>query len=230
MLILALDTSSNLGSIAVLRDDTVLAQTDTGGAMEHAAKLFPALDKLLSAASVTLTDINLYAVGIGPGSFNGIRVGIAAIKGLRLVTQTPMVGISSADAIAEDAVSRCPADRKQIAVITDARRGEWYFSLYKVGANSATKVDGDSTVAPANLPPLIREPTFFVGPDNRKLRDPFTSLNWGDASPFALLEKNDSFPRAAIIGRLGAKKFLAQGAGDAEVEPIYLRQAVLPPS
>jgi tRNA A37 threonylcarbamoyladenosine modification protein TsaB len=140
-----------------------------------------------------------------------------------------MVGVSSADAIAEDAVSRCPADCKQIAVITDARRGEWYLSLYKVGANGATKLDGDTTVAPANIPPLLREPTFFVGPDNRKLRDQFKSLNWGDATQLALLEKNDSFPRAAVIGKLGAKTFLAHGAGDTEVEPIYLRQAVLPP-
>ncbi len=229
MLILALDTSSALGSVALLRDGAVLAETDTGGAMEHAAQLFPSIESLLSQTAVKLADINLYAVGVGPGSFNGIRVGIAAVKGLRLATKIPMVGIPSADALAEDAVARCPSGCNQIAVLADARRGEWYLSLYQVEGNNAKRRGGDATVAPARIPALIRVPTFFVGPDNRKLRDQFTALPWGDATRFAMLEKDAVSPRAAVVGKLAEKKFLSQGTGDSEIEPIYLRQAVLPP-
>jgi tRNA threonylcarbamoyladenosine biosynthesis protein TsaB len=229
MLILALDTSCALGSIALLRDDAVLAETDTGGAMEHAAQIFPKLDQLLSVTNIKLTEINLYAVGIGPGSFNGIRVGIAALKGLRLATHTPMVGICSADAVAEDAAKACPNNCQQIAVLTDARRGEWYFSLYRKDATGVTPLGGNTTIAPEKLPALIHEPTYFVGPDNRALRDHFFALPWGEKTPWALFEKSDSFPRAATIGKLGAQKFLAKGSGDAEVAPIYLRAAVLPP-
>src|SRR2546427_12705734 len=104
MIVLAIDTSAEVGSLALLHDGKLLAERAISARMQHAAQIFPQLDELLAAAGASLADIELFAVGIGPGSFNGIRVSIAAVKGLRLASKKPMVGISSADAIAHDAV------------------------------------------------------------------------------------------------------------------------------
>jgi tRNA threonylcarbamoyladenosine biosynthesis protein TsaB len=226
MLILALDTSSDLGSLALLQDGAVLSETHTGGRMEHAAQLFPKLQQLLGKTRLRLNEIDLYAVGIGPGSFNGIRIGIAALKGLRLATNKPIVGVCSADAIATDAAARCPPDCAQIAVITDARRGEWYFSLYRLEKGGVTNLGGHRTIAPEKIPSLLLAPTLVVGPDNAALRQRFLSLKCAHGVRF---EENATTPRAAIVGKLGAAKFLAQGAADPVVEPLYLRQPVLAP-
>jgi tRNA threonylcarbamoyl adenosine modification protein YeaZ len=113
MITLAIDTSTARGAVAVLRDDQPLAE-------EHFARdgLFAALAKLNPGK------FDAIAVGVGPGSFTGIRAGIAAAKGLALPGGLPVKAVCSFDAIALTALPRMPRDCPQLCVLCDARRDE----------------------------------------------------------------------------------------------------------
>jgi len=121
---LALDTSTPCGSVALLRDDEPLAE-QTFPRARSADGLFDAI-AAVSAGFVP----NLIAVGLGPGSFTGIRAGIAAARGLALPGKTPIKGVSSFDVLALTALPQMPPDATVLCVLADARRGEVYSGLY----------------------------------------------------------------------------------------------------
>jgi tRNA threonylcarbamoyladenosine biosynthesis protein TsaB len=131
-LTLAVDTTAEFGSIALADDD------DTGGVREevrvHAPQgfsqvLFGEIDGLLKRQGVRLNEIELFAGASGPGSFTGVRVGLAAIKGLAEVLGKPVVAVSNLEALAEFGTSNARA------TIIDARRGEVYAALYDGAGN-----------------------------------------------------------------------------------------------
>jgi tRNA threonylcarbamoyl adenosine modification protein YeaZ len=245
MIVLALDTSTDRGSLALLRDDSVLATKTIEARMNHSAHLFPCVDQLLTSCKLKLSEVNLCAVGIGPGSFSGIRVSVAAAKAWRLALKIPIVGVSSADVIAEEALLRLPTPCRQIAVAMDARRDEWFVAFYQADAGALKKEPHPQLIAPASLLSLMQQATFVAGPDNHKLSEMILGLAREDklagenrltaieqdgcvvVGDRAFIEKKPSYPNAAEIGKLGLQKFRNQGGGDSQVDPIYLRSAVL---
>jgi tRNA threonylcarbamoyladenosine biosynthesis protein TsaB len=134
MLVLALDTTTRGGSCAVARDGSVIREHGTDPERPHDAQLPAALMALLEDAGVTLRDIDVYAVATGPGSFTGLRVGIAAMQGLAFASEQPLIGVSAFDALATSV--RVPATAARDACIAtwiDAWRGEVYAALYEDG-------------------------------------------------------------------------------------------------
>ena len=127
VLILALDTSSPAGSLAVLRDCQVLGMISTWTDEIYSSRMFRHLEFLLGELSLNLREFDLFAVAAGPGSFTGLRVGIAAVKGWAEVYRKPVAAISGLEAIAVQSDS---PDARLIAV-TDARRGEVYCGDYR---------------------------------------------------------------------------------------------------
>lgn len=124
MITLALDTSTPRSSVALLRDDTLMSE-ETFERSRASDGLFDAI------AAVCFAFVpDLIAVGIGPGSFTGIRAGIAAARGLALPAKTPIKGVSSFDALALTALPQMPAEARVLCVLADARRGEVYSALY----------------------------------------------------------------------------------------------------
>jgi len=124
MITLAFDTSTPRGSVALLRDDETLAER-TFVRQRSGDGLFDAIAALCSGFVP-----DLLAVGLGPGSFTGIRAGIAAARGLALSAKTPVVGVSSFDVLALTALPQMPSDAEVLGVVADARRGEVYSALY----------------------------------------------------------------------------------------------------
>src|SRR5688572_23937355 len=100
MVILALDTSTRTGSCAVLRGDAVLAELPGDAARSHGERLPADLMTVLDRAGVALHAVDVFAVATGPGSFTGLRVGIATMQGLALAASRPLVGVSALDALA----------------------------------------------------------------------------------------------------------------------------------
>ena len=100
MNILALDTAGKTAAVAVLRDDTLLYETVSNTGLTHSETLLPMADAALKACGLTCADIGLYAVTAGPGSFTGLRIGLAAVKGMALPRQTPCAGVSTLAALA----------------------------------------------------------------------------------------------------------------------------------
>ncbi len=126
MLTLALDTSSPSGSLAFLRDDKLIAVVGTSSGELYSSRVFRHLEFLLSELSLRLEQFDLYAVAAGPGSFTGLRVGLAAVKGWAEVFGKPIAAVSALEAIA--AQSRASA--ANVVSVMDARRGELYWGVY----------------------------------------------------------------------------------------------------
>ena len=132
VLILALDTSSSVGSLAVLRDRTILGAVSTATGEIYSSRMFRQLEFLLGELSLSPSDFDLFAVVAGPGSFTGLRVGLAAVKGLAEVYGKPIVPVSALEAVAAQSRSLAPL----LIPVLDARRGQIYFGFYRRSAAS----------------------------------------------------------------------------------------------
>jgi tRNA threonylcarbamoyladenosine biosynthesis protein TsaB len=127
VLTLALDTSSPSGSLAVLRDEELIGAVSTATTEIYSSRMFRHLDFLLRELSLELRDFDLFAVAAGPGSFTGLRVGLAAAKGWSEVYRTPIAAVSALEAVA--AQSHSPT--RHLVPVLDARRGQVYFGAYR---------------------------------------------------------------------------------------------------
>lgn len=132
MIILGLDTTTRSGSAAVLRDGEVLSEVRGDAAVTHAQRLPADIGRALDAAGVSLDDVALLAVVAGPGSFTGLRVGIAAIQGLAFSRGLTVVPVSALDAIGRQTLRTVTdgADSALVAAWIDAQRGEVFAALY----------------------------------------------------------------------------------------------------
>jgi tRNA threonylcarbamoyladenosine biosynthesis protein TsaB len=150
MVILALDTSSAAGSTAVVRDGVTIAEHAGDGSRTHGERLPGELMAVLDAAGVALADVDQFAVCIGPGSFTGLRVGIATIQGLALARNRLVVPVSSFEAIARPTDSgprTTDHEPRPTAVWIDAHRGEVFATL--IDADGTTELIGPSSLPPA---------------------------------------------------------------------------------
>jgi tRNA threonylcarbamoyl adenosine modification protein YeaZ len=129
MIILAADTSLPLLSVALLRDDDLLAAAALEGKGSRNEKLLPAIDWLLGESGIDRHDVDLFAVTRGPGSFTGVRIGLATMQGLALALGKPVCAMSTHEAIA-------PATGR-VAIADDAGRGEFYVSEFEEGREVA---------------------------------------------------------------------------------------------
>jgi len=148
MIALGIDTSSLNGSVAVSAADGRVDELVFSAASTHSEKLLPALGQLLDAAGRALGEVDVIAVAAGPGSFTGLRIGMATAKGLALACSKPLLGFSTLEAMALACARRQERPRGVFAVMIDAGRGEVYRGLYEVSDRGAR-----SLVPEAALPP-----------------------------------------------------------------------------
>jgi len=216
MITVAIDTSTARGAVALLREDALLAE-EVFDRSRAGGNLFDALARLLAKCQLAVADIGLLAVGLGPGSFTGIRAGIAAAKGLALPRHLPIKGVSSYDAVALAALGKMPRDCPQLCVLGDARREEIYFALYD-GEGRRAK---DCRIATLEaLADEVHHPIWFVGPEIERYKNDLVTLLGG----FASIADEAVFPGAGAVGRLAFSRFRDDGnRGDENIEPIYLR-------
>jgi tRNA threonylcarbamoyladenosine biosynthesis protein TsaB len=144
MLILAIDTSTRTGSVAFLRDYEVLAEVSGNEETPYSTRLFRDLELLQSRAQFRMDQIDVFAVACGPGSFTGLRVGLTAVKAWAEVHCKPIAAISGLEAIATQ--SKVLEDDSLgnpgiIAPFLDARRGQLFGSLYRLGPENCVRLD-----------------------------------------------------------------------------------------
>ncbi|MCE9635137.1 MAG: tRNA (adenosine(37)-N6)-threonylcarbamoyltransferase complex dimerization subunit type 1 TsaB [Planctomycetes bacterium] len=165
MITLALDTSGPVGSVAVLRHSeaghgapahAVLSRETLGDGMRHGVDLFPAMERALKGASLTPRDIGLVAVGTGPGSYTGLRVGITAARAFAYATGARLLGVPSCDAWA----AATDIDDRFLAVILDAKVKAVYLALYRNDGRAWVRYEGPELLPPeqaaARLPAHVR--------------------------------------------------------------------------
>ncbi len=219
MLVLALDTTTRAGSIAVVRDRRTLCQRSGDPALTHGARLPLELSAALEAASVPLDAVELLAVAAGPGSFTGLRVGIATLQGLAIATGLRIVPVSVLDALATS-VEPPAEDRAPIAAWMDAQRGEVFAALFDA---SGRRVIVEPTAAtPAQT--LDRWRTLAGGAVPRFIGD--GAVRYASIIRTALGPSVDIVeppPLAPVIGRLACDA--PERAVDPHaVVPIYIRR------
>lgn len=127
MLILSVDTTSEIGGVAIFRDAECVAESLHWGSSNYSVALFAGLDSVLQAARVNIREIELFAVANGPGSFTGIRTGLAAALGWSKACNRPVRGVSVLDALVEQGA---PSTEFSIPIL-DARRSEFYTGLFR---------------------------------------------------------------------------------------------------
>ena len=156
MVVLALDTTTRRGSVALARDGAVVDARAGDSAVTHGQRLPGDLMRLLDRLNLRVGDIDLFAVAAGPGSFTGLRIGIATMQGLALANGKDVVGISALDALHHASLSAlCPPpsaltgerESSELGVWMDAQRGEVFAALYRNGA----LVDGPSVEKPSDV-------------------------------------------------------------------------------
>lgn len=142
MLLLAVDTSGALVSAAVHDGRRVLAERSTADARHHAELLAPSVTAVLTEAGVSRQDLTGIAVGVGPGPFTGLRVGLVTARVLGHVLAIPVHGVGSLDALAEAVAGSGAPPGQEFLVIGDARRREVFWARYRVAGEEGTRAPG----------------------------------------------------------------------------------------
>lgn len=145
MLVLALDTCDARGSIALVRDSAVVAAVTHPEAEDYSSWLIPAANATLRSAKLTHGDLGAYAVSCGPGSFTGVRVGLATVKAWAEVFAKPVAAVSRLRALASIAVASAPL----VAAFIDAHRGQVFGGLYSRCGESLERVEDELVTPPA---------------------------------------------------------------------------------
>ncbi len=126
MYILSADTSTDVNTVSILKDTDILGEITINAGKRHSERLIPIIEKILEETLLTLNDINLLAISIGPGSFTGLRVGLATWKGLALATGAPLIGVPTLQSMTR----LFPFKNAIVCPILDARMSEVYAGAF----------------------------------------------------------------------------------------------------
>ncbi len=215
-LVLALETASPCGGVAVVGEE-VLGEITLSSRETYSRRLLTACHHLLTQLGLKLADLAAVAVSIGPGSFTGLRIGLATAKGLHFATGLPLIGVETLKALALNAYPTphliCPA--------LDARRNQLYVALYQRENGRLKEILPPSLLAPEKLLPWLKGPTVFLG-DGLKAFEAFFREKLGEN--LVTLPPHLVHPRAAAVGVLARERLLAGELDDPlRLLPLYLR-------
>lgn len=199
MKILALETSTRVGSIALCTATELLAEYQIAIKTGYADMLFPAIEQMLHTAGTSPGEIGAFAVAEGPGSFTALRIGMSVVKGLSLATNRPIIPVSSLDGLAHNMVyANC-----LVCPLLDARRSEVYTAFYRKTGTHLQRLTPDRTVRPEILLDEIHEDVIFLGDGSDRYRALIGST-LREKALFAPLSLN--YPRASAIAQLAFQK------------------------
>ncbi len=215
MKILAVDTSGMTASVAIGEDEKTIAQFSMNHKRTHSEKLLPMIDHVLKTALWDIGEIDLFAVAKGPGSFTGLRIGIATVKALAHANQKPVVPVSTLDSLRENTF---PQGETLVCPILDARRGQVYSAVYQ----GEEKIFHDSALPLSELCSFLSgRRTIFLG-DGVDVHRSYLEEQLGENALF--LPEQFRYQNAASLLK-AAKKAYEQGEALPyyQVEPGYLR-------
>lgn len=217
--LLALETATMCGSVAITADSRCIGEISLHTSETHSRRLLAGIDQLLRETAVTWADIDGIAVSLGPGSFTGLRIGLATAKGLAISTGTPLIGIGTLDGLAAQLFG---VGDFLVCPVLDARKKEVYCAFFRCGPDGAPSLQGEYQVmAPEILCERIAEPTIMLG-DGTSLYGRLFQEKL--AGRLLMLPEGVFFPRAAAIGMLARERWRRDEFLDpATAEPIYIR-------
>ena len=215
MIVLAFESSAKAASVALCRDGELISQYSQCSGLTHSRTLLPMAEDLLKNAEMNMSDVELFAVAKGPGSFTGVRIGVSTVKGLAWACDKPCVGVSTLEAMAWHGLAAgglvCP--------VMDARRSQVYNALFEIRDDKPLRLTGDRPIALEELAAELRaldRPAFLVG-DGAALTAAFLAEK---GIPFRLAPENLRWQSAWGVAMAAAGE---TPVSSAELVPAYLR-------
>ncbi len=221
MNILAFDSTAVSASVAVARDEKILARFTADNGLTHSELMLPMAEAALKAAGIGFSDVDLYACTAGPGSFTGVRIGVSTVKGLAFGTDKPCVGVSTLAAIAENLI---PLEGIYCAVM-DARRGQVYTALFTYRDGELRRLTRDVAISINELSLRLRtdfagQPVYLAG-DGYGVAYPALEAAGVNLRPTPPLLRLQSAASVAALAYRAALR--GETVSDADLVPIYLR-------
>ena len=219
MLILAFETSAKAGSVALLDEQKLLGESYQNTGLTHSQTLMVMAEDLLKQCGKTVADITAVAVAEGPGSFTGVRIGVAAAKGFAWGGQLPCYGVSTLEAMA----LTMGAYDGLVVPVMDARRSQVYNALFEINQGRITRIREDRAISLAELAEelqTLQKPIFLVGDGSNLCYNTLREAVPGLVCP----PEHRMHQRAAGVA-LAAKAMLDRGEScdGASLQPNYLR-------
>ena len=210
MRVLAVETSTLAGGVAILDGDRVVGEYLLDVRVTHSERLMVAIDRVLRDASISIGDLDGVAVAVGPGSFTGLRIGLGTVKGLVFGQSIPVVGVPTLDAMA----AGIPFSGLPVVPVLTARRNEVYTSRYRWDGARMRREGEYLAISPAELSALLDEPVILVGDAATAIESPFARV-----APVAR-----RLPSPAVVGQLGIERLMrGETVAGADLVPFYLR-------
>ncbi len=216
MIVLAIDTSTDYLSLAILKDGRLAAKFHKKAHRRHSILLVPMIDRLLKKAGLKIKKIDCFAISVGPGSFTGLRIGVTVVKGLAYALKKRIVAVPTLDAIADNAKSF----KGVICPVLDARKNKVYACMYKSDGKSLKRLSKYLLLPSEELLKKLSkyDKVVFLG-DTIPTPEGCTSAHLRGVSTV----KAYWHPKAEVVARLGAEYFKKRKFVKAEdLEPMYL--------
>jgi len=221
--VLAIETSDILCSIAFWRDGKTLLEYNLELPMQHARLVgqlvtegLTLLSGVLDAQSVSVNDVRLVACAVGPGSFTGLRIGLSFAQGFCLAKGLPIVGVSNHQVLAAQA----PVGEEVLFSAIEAQRDEVYVARHRRLSDSLTEIAGHEVVAKNNLPEHLPSGSILITNQTLQLEETL----WRRLTAQDVRIYNKAGYQAHHLAQIGREKFNVSGADDLqELEPMYVR-------
>ena len=218
MLILALDSTAVVGSVALCRDDRPLAHFTLKNGNTHSETLLPMVKALFDVTGTDVDDVDLFACSAGPGSFTGVRIGVATIKGLAFGKDKCVLGVSALEAMARTQLPR----KGLIVPAMDARRGEVYTAVFRAEGDTLTRLMPDTACPAGDLEAWLT--AHATGEDLLAVGDGVPVLKKALSLPFAIAPAAIAEQHAVGVAQAAFSAYQAGARGtDRTLAPIYLR-------
>jgi tRNA threonylcarbamoyladenosine biosynthesis protein TsaB len=220
MKVLAIETSTYSGSIAVSRDEEILGEYFLNMGPSHSERLVPSIGRLLGELAIDRKELGGIAVSLGPGSFTALRVGISTAKGIAYSLGIPVVGVSSLELLAMNLLY----SPYQICAAIDARKGELFSALFRAAEGRVERVCEDMVANLEELCKKIKEKTIFIGEGALLYKD-FLEDNELARERALFCPSYINYPRASSLAYSGFNR-LREGRTDdvLALAPAYLRK------
>ncbi|MBO8126288.1 MAG: tRNA (adenosine(37)-N6)-threonylcarbamoyltransferase complex dimerization subunit type 1 TsaB [Firmicutes bacterium] len=219
MNLLAFDSSTPVGSVAVLSGGEVKAELTLSVQRTHSEHLMPAVEEVVAASGLNLEQLDALAVGTGPGSYTGIRIALGTAMGIGYALNLPVVGIPTLDTLA---MAVWPAPGVVVSLL-DARRNEVYCGIYRTKPRPPYLIQQEEPAVEklTSLPQKVQgEPVTFVGPGALLHQETLEEL-FGDRA--SIVPSGLAYPQAGRLGLL-AEARIGDAVSVFALKPLYLRR------
>ena len=218
MIILALDSTAQTGAVALCRDEKLIASFTLNTGNTHSETLLPSVEVVLKLGDMTVDDVDLFAISKGPGSFTGVRIGAATVKGMAFGKDKPCIGVSTLEALAYNLRGfsgiACP--------VMNARRSQVYNALFRVENGKIERLCPDRAIALADLAEELAAygdvPVYLSGDGYEMTREALASCNLGSTPEELIYQSGYSVAMCARAAYEAGER-----TTDAELVPTYLR-------